>query len=138
MSINQILLSEIETEQTVNQEAFVSYGKVLPCKDGIIEIAGLHDVMTGEVLKLNKFQSDMFNLKENCIDLLSSLEFNKLDVIKYTIVIVITLVGMFRPGRGFRPIVPISNTARNLNATVASAPTAPKPPKKPNDKKKNK
>lgn len=46
-----------ELNQTVlNNEAFISYGKVLSCKDGIIEVAGLHDVMAGEVVKFGDDQ----------------------------------------------------------------------------------
>ena len=52
----------------VNLEAFVSYGKVLTCKDGIIEIAGLHDVMAGEVVQLGNDQMGMIsNLEKNSV-----------------------------------------------------------------------
>jgi F0F1-type ATP synthase alpha subunit len=48
--MSQTQLSTDSTE-VFHQEAFVSYGKVLTCKDGIIEIAGLRDVMAGELVK---------------------------------------------------------------------------------------
>ena len=52
--------------QAESQEAFVSYVKVLTCKDGIIEIAGLRDVMAGEVVKLGNEQMGMIsNLEKN-------------------------------------------------------------------------
>src|ERR1700733_6779756 len=57
-----------EIQETVNLEAFVSYGKVLTSKDGIIEIAGLRDVMAGEVVKLGNEQMGMIsNLEKNSV-----------------------------------------------------------------------
>ena len=59
------LSENIELNQS-NNESFVSYGKVLTCKDGIIEIAGLRDVMAGEVVKLGNEQMGMIsNLEKN-------------------------------------------------------------------------
>ena len=55
-------------ETNTNLEAFVSYGKVLTCKDGIIEIAGLRDVMAGEVVQLGNDQMGMIsNLEKNSV-----------------------------------------------------------------------
>src|SRR3990167_1759893 len=52
----------------ISQEAFVSFGKVLTCKDGIIEIAGLRDVMAGEVVRLGTEQLGMIsNLEKNSV-----------------------------------------------------------------------
>src|SRR4051812_16979244 len=57
-----------ELNQTLNNEAFISYGKVLSCKDGIIEVAGLHDVMAGEVVKFGDDQMGMIsNLEKNSV-----------------------------------------------------------------------
>jgi F0F1-type ATP synthase alpha subunit len=47
--------SNIDSTEVLHQEAFVSYGKALTCKDGIIEIAGLRDVMAGEVISQQNF-----------------------------------------------------------------------------------
>ena len=51
-------MSEINEATIVNNEAFISYGKVLSCKDGIIKVAGLHDVMAGEVVKFGRHQME--------------------------------------------------------------------------------
>ena len=51
-----------------NSEAFVSYGKVLTCKDGIIEIAGLRDVITSKIFKWNaEHTSSMFLSLKNSV-----------------------------------------------------------------------
>jgi len=47
----------------VTQKAFVIYGKVLTCKDGIIEIAGLRDVMAGEVARLSRLLQRLVNYR---------------------------------------------------------------------------
>lgn len=60
----------IENNEIVNtnNESFVSFGKVLTSKDGIIEIAGLRDVMAGEVVKLGNEQMGMIsNLEKNSV-----------------------------------------------------------------------
>ena len=68
MLLSKILMSDVENNQVLDQEAFVSYGKVLTCKDGIIEIAGLRDVMAGEVVKLGDDQMGMIsNLEKNSV-----------------------------------------------------------------------
>jgi F0F1-type ATP synthase alpha subunit len=68
MSINTILLTKTnELNQTMNNNAFVSYGKVLTCKDGIIEIVGLRDVMAGEVVKLGNDQMGMISNLEKTV-----------------------------------------------------------------------
>lgn len=56
---------EQSTSTTTDKEVFVSYGTVLTCKDGIIEIAGLHDVMAGEVVQLGNEQMGMISNLEN-------------------------------------------------------------------------
>ena len=61
-------LSENNELGQLDNEAFVSYGRVLTCKDGIIEIAGLRDVMAGEVIRLGNEQMGMIsNLEKNSV-----------------------------------------------------------------------
>jgi len=61
-------LNEENNNEELNNENFVSYGKVLACKDGIIEIAGLRDVMAGEVVKIGDDQMGMIsNLEKNSV-----------------------------------------------------------------------
>jgi F-type H+-transporting ATPase subunit alpha len=65
MSTEQLIDNNNEL---VSSEAFVSFGKVLTSKDGIIEIAGLRDVMAGEVVKLGNEQMGMIsNLEKNSV-----------------------------------------------------------------------
>src|SRR5947209_5259921 len=57
-----------EINENVSSQAFVSFGTVLTSKDGIIEIAGLRDVMAGEVVKLGNEQMGMIsNLEKNSV-----------------------------------------------------------------------
>jgi len=64
-------LNEENNNEELNNENFVSYGKVLACKDGIIEIAGLRDVMAGEVVKIGDDQMGMIsNLEKNSVSAL--------------------------------------------------------------------
>jgi F-type H+/Na+-transporting ATPase subunit alpha len=64
LNINNKIMNKNDQANII--ENFVSYGKVLTCKDGIIEIAGLRDVMAGEVVKLGSEQiCIIFNLKNN-------------------------------------------------------------------------
>src|SRR3954466_7885482 len=57
-----------EILNNTNNESFVSFGKVLTSKDGIIEIAALRDVMAGEVVKLGNEQMGMIsNLEKNSV-----------------------------------------------------------------------
>jgi proton translocating ATP synthase F1 alpha subunit len=52
----------------VSDDVFVGYGKVLSCKDGIIEIAGLREVMAGEVVKIGDNQMGIIsNLEKNSV-----------------------------------------------------------------------
>jgi len=67
MLLQNKIMNEEQLNQNIN-ESFVSYGKVLTCKDGIIEIAGLRDVMAGEVVKLGSEQMGMIsNLEKNSV-----------------------------------------------------------------------
>jgi F0F1-type ATP synthase alpha subunit len=47
---NQEIPTDVHSIQEFDSSAFSIYGKVATCKDGIIEIIGLHDVMAGEVI----------------------------------------------------------------------------------------
>jgi F-type H+-transporting ATPase subunit alpha len=60
--------TETNAEQ-LDPKTFVAYGKVASCKDGIIEIVGLHDVMAGEVVVfVDKDVSGMIiNLEKNSV-----------------------------------------------------------------------
>jgi len=64
MLINNLFNTEtVELNQSAN-EAFVSYGRVRTCKDGIIGIIGLHDVMAGEVVNFDNGQIGMISTLE--------------------------------------------------------------------------
>jgi len=64
MSLNETL-----ENTNVDAGSFTSFGRVASCKDGIIEIVGLHDVMAGEVVSfIDRDVSGMIiNLEKNAV-----------------------------------------------------------------------
>jgi hypothetical protein len=62
---NKIMLALNKPNQTLSNEAFISYGKVLYCKDGITEVAGLCNIMAGEAIKFsNSLKLMNYNLSK--------------------------------------------------------------------------
>jgi F-type H+-transporting ATPase subunit alpha len=61
--------TDLVVNTAVDPNAFVAHGRVSSCKDGIIEIVGLHDVMAGEVVVfVDKDVSGMvINLEKNSV-----------------------------------------------------------------------
>lgn len=59
--------NEVTTTSTNETAGFVSFGSVVSCKDGIVEISGLSNVMAGEVIQFvdNNQLGLIFNLERS-------------------------------------------------------------------------
>jgi F-type H+/Na+-transporting ATPase subunit alpha len=67
MLINNLLNVEtVELDQST-KDSFINYGRVRTCKDGIIGIIGLNDVMAGEVINFDNGQIGMISTLEKDI-----------------------------------------------------------------------
>ena len=73
LMLNNFVLAEDSSE------VFVSYGKVITNKDGIVEIVGLEDVVSGEVIRLNSIISAV-GLKTHAAEIFALLQVFKISV----------------------------------------------------------